>query len=114
MLDLWTWVWYICVQLSEELSGSSCHNESATRQRQTKVEDILVKMIRLVANVSISADFGQQLAYSDSMLDLLVHVISMYWLYTAVHCLLIISPCVRPGAVEQTHSDSWPNGVRGA
>ena len=61
------------VKLSEDASG---HSESASRQQQSKVEDILVKMIRLVANVSISADIGQQLACTDSLLELLMDVIS--------------------------------------
>jgi len=67
----------VCGQLMEELSSGSCQNETASRQQQSKVEDILVKLIRLMANVSISADVGQQLASTDSLLELLMHVISM-------------------------------------
>ena len=65
-----------CVQLSEETSGSGSQNKAETASRQSKVEDILVKMIRLVANVSISADIGEQLACSDSLLELLTDIIS--------------------------------------
>jgi len=47
------------------------------QQQQSKIEDILIKMIRLVANLSINADIGQQLASTDSLVELLLNVISM-------------------------------------
>jgi len=71
------WALLACVQLSEELTDGSRQSESASRQQRSKVEDILVKMIRLVANVSISVDIGRQLSCTDSLVELLLHVISM-------------------------------------
>ena len=61
------------VQLSEELSSG--HNETSSRQQLSKVEDILIKTIRLVANVSINADIGEQLACTERLLELLMNVI---------------------------------------
>ena len=67
------------LQLSKDSS-----DEAASRQQRSKVEDILVKMIRLVANVLISADIGQQMACSDSLMDLLMDVICTCWLCYAL------------------------------
>ena len=80
-----------CVQLSEAASADGSHSEAAGRQQQSKVEDILVKMIRLVANLSISVDIGEQLACTDSLLELLMDVISMCRLrrYLLRTCCLI-------------------------
>ena len=71
------------MKLSEEARGDDCHDKAAGRQQHSKVEDILVKMIRLVANASISGDVGEQLACTDNLLQLLMDVISM-WCYLLV------------------------------
>jgi len=57
------------------------------------VEDILVKMIRLIANLSISADVGQQLACTDSLVELLIHIIGMCQLCLSMFFSMRLGSC---------------------
>ena len=62
-------------------AGSGNSDAAVAKQQQqqlSKVEDILVKLIRLIANASISADVGEQLACTGDLLQLLIDIIGVY------------------------------------
>jgi len=62
-------------------TAGSGHSDAAVAKQQqqqlSKVEDILVKLIRLIANASISADVGEQLACTGDLLQLLIDIIGV-------------------------------------
>jgi hypothetical protein len=66
----------VCCQLTSEMSdGASSAQIESSNRAQKKVEDVLIKTVRIVANVSISEDIGRQVACSDSIINLLMQIL---------------------------------------
>lgn len=65
----------VCRQLCEEQMESAASSSETSSKQQKKVEEVLNKLVRIIANASIAEEIGETIAGCDAVIDLLMRIL---------------------------------------
>ena len=85
--------WYFVQVLREQQHEPNSNQNSSSGESSPsidKTEDVLIKLIRIIANLSINQDIGPLIAANETCVDLLMQVLgkNLTWLNSILICIM--------------------------